>query len=131
MNPPVMPDAITRPGILARFAVLLAPPLALLALAGCGSPAATAEPPLAGAAIGGPFTLQDSSGKTVRWSDFAGKYRIVYFGYTYCPDVCPADMTILMKGFAAYKKEHPDLAAQVVPMFISVDPQRDTPAKVG
>jgi protein SCO1/2 len=90
-----------------------------------------AEAPLAGAAIGGPFTLTDSSGKTVRWSDFAGKYRIVYFGYTYCPDVCPTEMQHLMQGFAAYKKEHPDLAAQIVPMFISVDPERDTPKVVG
>jgi protein SCO1/2 len=89
------------------------------------------DAPLAGAAIGGPFTLTDSSGKTVRWSDFAGKYRIVYFGYTYCPDVCPNEMTELMKGFAAYKSEHPRLAAQIVPMFISVDPARDTPARVG
>jgi protein SCO1/2 len=90
-----------------------------------------AEPPLAGAAIGGPFTLTDSSGRTVRWSDFDGKYRIVYFGYTYCPDVCPLDMQRLMQGFASYKKEHPELAAQIVPMFISVDPARDTPKVVG
>ena len=131
MNPPVMPDAITRPGILARFAVLLAPPLALLALAGCGSPAATAEPPLAGAAIGGPFTLQDSSGEPVRWSDFDGKYRIVYFGYTYCPDVCPLDMQKLMRGYERFKAAEPALAEEVVPIFISIDPERDTPERVG
>jgi protein SCO1/2 len=89
------------------------------------------DAPLAGSTVGGPFTLTDSSGKTVRWSDFAGKYRIVYFGYTYCPDVCPNEMTELMKGFAQYKSEHPKLAAQIVPMFISVDPARDTPARVG
>jgi protein SCO1/2 len=93
--------------------------------------ASTEQPPLAGAAIGGPFTLTDSSGKTVHWSDFNGKYRIVYFGYTYCPDVCPTDMQHLMQGFALYKKTHPDLAAQIVPMFISVDPARDTPKVVG
>jgi protein SCO1/2 len=89
------------------------------------------QPPLAGAAIGGPFTLTASNGKTVHWSDFDGKYRIVYFGYTYCPDVCPLDMQHLMQGFAIYKKKHPKLAAQIVPMFISVDPQRDTPKVVG
>jgi protein SCO1/2 len=119
MNPAVMPRAL----------LALASPLLLLACSPAPDKAANA--PLAGAAIGGPFTLTDSTGKTVRWSDFAGKYRIVYFGYTYCPDVCPNDMTMLMKGFAAFKAEHPDLAAQVVPMFISVDPERDTPAKVG
>lgn len=89
------------------------------------------QPPLAGASIGGPFTLTDSSGKTVHWSDFDGKYRIVYFGYTYCPDMCPTDMQHLMQGYAIFQKKHPDLAAQIVPMFISVDPERDTPKVVG
>jgi len=97
-------------------------------LASCGKAEA---PPLAGAAIGGPFTLVDQNGRTVSDRDFAGKYRIVYFGYTYCPDVCPTDMQRLMQGFAVYKKAHPDLAAQIVPMFISVDPERDTPKVVG
>jgi protein SCO1/2 len=119
MNRAVMPRALLA------FASLL------LTFACSPAPDKTAPAPLAGAAIGGPFTLTDSTGKTVSWSDFAGKYRIVYFGYTYCPDVCPNDMTMLMKGFAAFKAQHPDLAAQVVPMFISVDPERDTPAKVG
>jgi protein SCO1/2 len=120
MNRAVMPRAL----------LALAFPLILVACSPAADTAA-ADAPLAGAAIGGPFTLVDSSGKTVRWSDFDGKYRIVYFGYTYCPDVCPNDMTLLMKGFAAYKQEHPDLAVQVVPMFISVDPERDTPKVVG
>jgi len=110
---------------------LLAFALPFLLLACSSAPDKPKDAPLAGAAIGGPFTLTDSSGKTVHWSDFAGKYRIVYFGYTYCPDVCPTDMQRLMQGFAAYKKAHPDLAAQIVPMFISVDPQRDTPKVVG
>ena len=116
-----------------RKLVAAALPLLLIA---CSSPSRDSSgsgeaPPLAGAAIGGPFTLTDSSGKTVHWSDFDGKYRIVYFGYTYCPDVCPLDMQHLMQGFAIYKKQHPDLAAQIVPMFISVDPERDTPKVVG
>ena len=89
------------------------------------------EPPLAGAKIGGPFTLVDKDGKTVHWSDFDGRYRIVYFGYTYCPDVCPFDMQKLMKGFAIFAKDHPGLADQVQPMFISIDPQRDTSEVVG
>jgi protein SCO1/2 len=109
--------------------------LPLLLIACSSSPQKTADsgqvPPLAGASIGGPFTLTDSAGKTVHWSDFDGKYRIVYFGYTYCPDVCPLDMQHLMQGFAIYKRKHPELAAQIVPMFISVDPERDTPKVVG
>lgn len=90
-----------------------------------------AHAPLAGAAIGGPFTLIDASGRTVRWSDFDGRYRIVYFGYTYCPDACPLDVQRMSQGFAAFKQAHPDLARQVQPMFVSIDPARDSPAKVG
>ena len=111
-----------------RALLAFALPLILLA---CSPAADKAEAPLAGAAIGGPFTLVDSSGKTVRWSDFDGKYRIVYFGYTYCPDVCPNEMQHLMQGFGKFKQEHPALARQVVPMFITVDPERDTPERVG
>ncbi|MBO9601927.1 MAG: SCO family protein [Novosphingobium sp.] len=109
---------------------LLFPFAAALFLASCGSHTAE-KGPLDGAAIGGPFTLSDSGGKTVHWSDFDGKYRIVYFGYTYCPDVCPTEVGRIARGYAAFKSAHPDLAKQVVPMFITVDPERDTPAKVG
>jgi protein SCO1/2 len=73
-----------------RMFPALAALLAFAPLSGCGQ--APQEPPLAGARIGGPFALTDQNGKTVRDTDFAGKYRIVYFGYTYCPDVCPTDM---------------------------------------
>lgn len=112
-----------------RFPALCAS-LALV-LAACNSNTPAAEPPLAGAAIGGPFELVDKAGQTVRWSDFDGKYRIVYFGYTYCPDACPYDMQRLMKGYKAFKEAEPELAAQVQPIFISVDPDRDTPEVVG
>lgn len=115
----------------------LAAPLLLastLPLAGCGGPAgdgaatATAEePPLKGARIGGPFTLTDQNGERVSWSDFAGKYRVVYFGYTYCPDVCPVDLQAIMQGYRAFAAAHPDRAARVQPIFITVDPERDTP----
>jgi protein SCO1 len=109
-------------------------PLALsLALAACdGAGQQPAErPPLAGTTIGGPFTLVDKAGSPVRWEDFAGKYRIVYFGYTFCPDACPMDVQKMMQGFAEFEKTHPDLAAQVQPIFVTIDPARDTPEKVG
>lgn len=109
-------------------------PLALIALlpSACGSNSAPAEPaPLAGAAIGGDFALIDKAGKTVRWSDFAGKWRIVYFGYTFCPDACPLDVQTTMQGFNRFAKDYAELAAQVQPIFITVDPARDTPARVG
>ena len=108
--------------------------IAAALLASCGSPSGNApagDPPLKGAAIGGPFTLTYSAGKTVHWSDFAGKYRIVYFGYTACPDACPRDVTRIMLGYNKFKRAHPQLAAQIVPMFITIDPARDTPKAVG
>jgi protein SCO1/2 len=111
------------------FAALLAP----LALTACGSggSAPAEKPPLDGATIGGPFTLIDKDGKTVTWNDFKGRYRIVYFGYTFCPDACPIDMQVLMKGFAQFEKASPERAAKVQPIFITIDPERDTPAVVG
>ena len=117
-------SAMPRPAIASILPALL--------LAACQPPATTAEePPLAGAAIGGPFELVGSDGETVRWSDFDGKYRMVYFGYAYCPDVCPLDVQRMMKGYAAFKQAEPALAAQVQPIFVTIDPQRDTPAVVG
>ena len=113
-------------------ALPLAACLALSLLSGCGSAdAPPSDPPLAGAAIGGPFELVDSAGKTVRSSDFDGKYRMLYFGYAYCPDVCPLDVQRMMQGFARFKAAHPQLAAQVQPIFVTIDPARDTPAVVG
>lgn len=88
-------------------------------------------PPLQGADIGGDFTLLGSDGQDVSWDDFEGQYRLVYFGYTFCPDVCPVDVQRMARGYAAFKDAKPDLAANLVPIFITVDPERDTPAKVG
>lgn len=102
-----------------------------LSLAACGQgPAATPldQAPLAGARIGGPFTLIDQDGKTVRDTDFNGKYRLMYFGYAYCPDVCPVDVQKLMQGLKAFEKDNPVAAAKLQPIFISIDPERDTPA---
>jgi protein SCO1/2 len=109
----------------ARFLALCLP---LALLAACGS---SSQPPLAGAAIGGPFELIDSTGKTVRWSDFDGKYRMIYFGYAYCPDVCPLDVQRMMQGYDRFKQAEPALAADVQPLFVTVDPERDTPKVVG
>ena len=110
-----------------RIATALA---AALALSACGGAAQPAEPPLAGAPIGGPFALTDQNGKTVRDTDFAGKYRLVYFGYTFCPDVCPNDMMKVAAVMRGFDKSNPALAAKLVPIFITVDPARDTPKEL-
>lgn len=98
---------------------------ALAALAACGAPAA--PPPLEGASIGGPFALTGEDGQPVRDSDFAGDYRLIYFGYTSCPDVCPLDVQNIGAGMRLLERDDPALAARVQPIFISVDPARDTP----
>ena len=99
----------------------------LLLLAGCGQGQAD-QPPLAGARLGGPYALTGENGRTVRDTDFKGKYRLVYFGYTFCPDVCPVDVQKLMLGLKAFEKQDGARAAKIQPLFITVDPERDTPA---
>lgn len=108
---------------------ILASALALSTLAACG-PATTEAPPLAGAKMGGAFRLTNQDGKTVTDADFAGKYRLMYFGYTFCPDVCPVDVQMMGQGLSAFEKADAARGAKVVPVFVSVDPARDTPAAV-
>lgn len=98
----------------------------LLALA-LGACQASPEPPLAGARIGGPFALVNQDGAKTTDRDFAGKYRLMYFGYTYCPDVCPVDLQKLMAGYAVFEKADRQAAAKLAPIFVSVDPERDKP----
>ncbi|MFC0204439.1 SCO family protein [Novosphingobium soli] len=114
-----------------RFAFLALGLSLALPLAACGRQGADESPPLEGAAIGGPFTLVDKHGKTVTWDSFKGRWRIVYFGYTFCPDACPLDVQAMMRGFALFEKSHAAQAAKVQPIFISIDPERDTPEVVG
>lgn len=101
----------------------------LLALAACSN-ATPADPPLAGAKIGGPFQLLDQDGKAITDKAFAGKYRIMYFGYTYCPDVCPTTAQTIGAAMRLLDKSDPAVSARVVPVFVTVDPDRDTPAVV-
>lgn len=112
-------SAFRRPAAL--LGLLLA-----VALAGCARAPAEA-PPLQGATMGGPLTLTDQDGRRVGDSAFAGKYRLVYFGFTFCPDVCPTDMQMIGAGLRRFEADDPARAARVQPIFISVDPARDTP----
>lgn len=72
--------------------------------------------------IGGPFTLTDHSGRPRSDSEFRGRLMIVYFGYTFCPDVCPTDLQAITQALNALGPR----AAEVQPIFITIDPERDT-----
>ena len=72
--------------------------LLTLLLGGCGQAAPAEDPPLKGARLGGAFSLTDQNGRRVTERSWPGKYRLVYFGYTFCPDVCPVDMRVLGAG---------------------------------
>lgn len=77
------------------------------------------------AAIGGPFELVDHTGKTRRAEDYRGRYMLIYFGYTYCPDVCPTGLATMSRGLEVLAERSPKKAEAVVPIFITVDPERD------
>jgi len=81
-------------------------------------------PVASAAAVGGPFELTDQNGRTVTDKDFRGHPTLVFFGFTHCPDVCP---TTLFEMSEVLDKLGPD-AAKLSALFISVDPERDTPA---
>ena len=76
--------------------------------------------------IGGPFALTDQNGMRRTDADFRGKYMLVFFGYTFCPDVCPTTLAVE----AAALEKMGAKADRIVPIFISVDPKRDTPEKM-
>jgi len=96
--------------------------LPLNPLAGGGSTTATVGADKI--ALGGPFTLVTQTGKTVTDATFRGKYLLVYFGYTYCPDVCPTELAEI----ATVLDTLGPLAAAIQPLFITVDPERDSPS---
>ena len=77
-------------------------------------------------AIGGPFTLTEGDGRQITDRDFRGKYLLVYFGYTSCPDVCPTTLNEVSSAMTKLGAR----AARVQPLFVTVDPRRDTPAVV-
>ena len=75
-----------------------------------------------GVSVGGPFKLVDSAGKSVSDTDFRGKWMLVYFGYTFCPDVCPTELQVIATALDGLG---PD-AVKIAPIFITIDPERDT-----
>lgn len=84
---------------------------------------AFAEPrPSEAADVGGPFALVDQTGREVTDQDFRGRYMLIYFGYSYCPDVCPTELQVMSRAL----DELGAAAEQVQPVFVTVDPERDT-----
>jgi protein SCO1/2 len=80
------------------------------------------------ALIGGPFTLTDQTGAGRSEADLKGHYALVYFGYTYCPDVCPTSLSTMTQAIDLLAETAPEQAAAVLPVFVTVDPERDTVA---
>lgn len=98
----------------------------LVVLIGVSLRERTSGPPPA--AIGGPFILTDQNGKAVSDKTFRGKIELIYFGFTHCPDACPTTLTLIG---AALKKLPPADAKKIQPIFITLDPERDTPTVMG
>ena len=107
-----------------RIRIGLALLLAALTLAGCGDDPGSDLP--VNTRLGGDFTLTDHNGEPFRLSSLEGRVVILFFGYTHCPDICPA---VLARVAQAYRNldEQGD-AGPVQPVFITFDPERDTPA---
>lgn len=77
------------------------------------------------ALIGGAFTLVDGKGKGWTDKDFRGRYALVYFGFTHCPDICPTTLLTIANALTQINKPK-----RIVPVFITLDPERDTPKAV-
>lgn len=88
----------------------------------CGGGIATG-----GATIGGPFTLVNQDGETVTEADVITRPTLMYFGYTYCPDVCPVDVAVMAQAASILEEN----GEPVNTAFVSIDPERDTPEVVG
>jgi len=107
--------------VTALIALLLIAAIGLLwALRGAGPPG---EGGYGTPLVGGGFTLTDQTGRSRSDNEFRGKLMLVYFGFTHCPDVCPLDLQKMSQAMGKLG----DKADQVVPIFVTVDPARDTP----
>jgi len=125
-GPPTTPSRQSSPRILLIVVTLVGLVIlgvgGFLAVALRDNPRGAAGTALA-SAIGGPFQLVDQNGKTITDADLKGRWSLIYFGYTHCPDACPTalnDISIALADLGAKRDE-------VRPIFITVDPERDTP----
>ena len=95
--------------------------LSELMVGGSGGPGAVSSS--GKAQVGGPFTLVNDAGETVTDETFRGRYMLIYFGFTFCPDVCPTELGIM----SAALDQLGEKAEKVQPLFVTIDPERDTP----
>lgn len=97
--------------------------LAAVCLAAAAPPPPQKPPPLE-ALFGGPFELTDHNGRTVTDGTFRDRFTLLYFGYTFCPDLCPTNLLTMAQALEALGPE----GKRVQPLFVTVDPERDDPA---
>ena len=86
----------------------------------------SAEAPIAGLNIGGPFTLTDHEGTEVTEKTYDGQYKLIYFGFTYCPAICPTELQKMSRVMNALEDNYPEAAQNIQPLFVTIDPERDT-----
>ncbi|MGA9795505.1 MAG: SCO family protein [Rhizomicrobium sp.] len=110
-----------------RTPLALVPYLFLAAFVAAGALWNLSKPPqeatIGSASIGGPFALTDQDGHARTNADYRGHYVLLYFGYTNCPDVCPTTLAVIADAM----KQMGPKAREVTPIFVTVDPARDTP----
>lgn len=85
---------------------------------------------LSGSTIVSEFSLIDENGRAVTSESFKGQWRLMYFGFTYCPDICPTDAAKIGQALRIFEEKHPKQAAKLQPLFVTVDPERDGQAEV-
>jgi protein SCO1/2 len=108
--------------ILAAVILALAAAIGAAALIWKGSPVAVVGEAL----VGGPFAMTNQDGKRVTEKDFHGRYMLVFFGFTYCPDICPTELQVMTAALAELGED----GKAIQPVFVSVDPERDSPENV-
>ena len=115
---------LKRTGIIAAAALAIGAGIGWVEVQNHNSSNATVtNKPVAGVKIGGVFELTDQNGKIINNKDFDGQYKLIYFGFTYCPAICPTELAKITKVMKAIG----DDAEKIQPIFITVDPERDTP----
>lgn len=114
-----------RTAILCALGLLIGAGIGLVSVLAGKQGSSSSIPTVNAANIGGPYTLIDQDGKTRTEADFKNTYKLIYFGFTYCPAICPTE---LQKIAGALKTLPEATQAKIQPIFITIDPERDTPA---